>query len=117
MKDHKISLTILYDCYIAQARLLRHLIDELEGNYENHFADTEGVSDDELVDTLEYNDEMRDMYYDEEGAIAELYLLHDNMLDNAEEISCHLKSGRIDTKKIYDRKERKYKRLTEKEAK
>jgi len=110
MKGHKISLAVLYDCYIAQAKLLRYLIDELEDNYENHFADTESVSNDELVDTLEYNNEMRDIYYDEEGAIAELYLLHDNMLDNAEEISCHLKSGRIDTNKIYDRKEKKYKR-------
>ena len=116
MKDYKIPLTILYDSYIAQARLLRHLIDDLEDRYEEHFINTENVPDDELVDTLEYNDEMADIYIDEEETIAELYLLHDHMLDNAEELSCHLICGRIDTKKIYDREERKYKRLTEKET-
>ena len=98
MEGHKISLTVLYDCYIAQARLLRHLIDELE--------------DSDLFGTraATYEDEMKGIYYEEEEAISELYLLHDHMLDNAEEISCHLTSGRIDTNKLYDRKEKKYKR-------
>ena len=87
MKGHKISLTILYDSYIAQAKLLKSLISELEDAY--------------------------DYSKDETETIAELYLLHDHMLDNAEELSCHLICGRIKTKKVYDRKERKYERRTQ----
>ena len=112
MKDYKISLTILYDNYIAQAKLLRALIHDLEESYENHF--TENPNDD--IEILEYNDEIRDIYYDEGQNISELYLLHDHMLDNAEELSCHLICGRIETKKIYDRKVRKYESLTQKET-
>lgn len=94
-KDHKIPLKILYECYIAQADLLEKLLDNLEERYQDHFTDTENVPEDELYDVLEHNNEIADIYYDEDRSISELKLLHVNMLDNAEEISCHLIGGKI----------------------
>ena len=93
-KNYKMSLGIVYECYINQAELLGLILDDHKDEYEDLFTDPI----DEQMDILEYNSEIADMHTDKEIKIAELSKLHANMLDNAEELSAHLIGGRIKTK-------------------